>query len=89
LEKTFNNNVNSDEKSIINEMALSLQVYNGEYVLSYTNTLNECAYPLFSFMPRSDMSEDYFGKVWNSDNCKAGPFSSNASNFIVLCRSSL
>jgi len=70
---------NADENSIISERTVSLQIQNNKYVLLYDITFQPQ-----SFLQRSDIIDDYFGTIWNDENCKAGPFASFTSNSIIL-----
>ena len=78
---SFNNGTNSDEKSVLHENMISLQIQNDQYVLSFNND----SFKSQPLIQRSDIVDDYFGTLWNEENCKTGPFSSNKSNTIILC----
>jgi hypothetical protein len=66
----FNGNVTSDERSIISNVSATIEetAIDGKYIV----TINIIP-RLFSAVPRTDISGDYFGKDWSA-KCNAGPF---------------
>jgi parallel beta-helix repeat protein len=76
----YNSETNFDDKSYIT--VLDGELEEGDPGL-YSVTMNTTPL-LLSYISRTDITDDYFLKAWNQDNCIAGPFSELANECFQL-----
>jgi hypothetical protein len=82
---TFNNGINSDEKSTIsNDTNIVLNYENGQYSIEY-NSIGQN----FPLIVRPDITDDYFGTLWSGPTCIAGPFSDITNKNRIILKSLL
>jgi parallel beta-helix repeat protein len=76
----YNSETNFDDKSYIT--VLDGELEEGDPGL-YRVTMNTTPL-LLPYISRTDITDDYFSKVWNEDNCIAGPFAELANGCFQL-----
>jgi hypothetical protein len=79
----YNSETNFDDKSELSIVEGKLEEGDPGVYRVIMNTMNTM--PLFlPYISRTDISDDYFSKGWNRDNCIAGPFTELASGCFQL-----